>query len=77
MARSIGMDATDTFRAVIVRKRPRWEEDAYVFEDKTYYEGPYATIGTARQRVSFWRNYADNFVDGWIEKASAEWKRVD
>jgi hypothetical protein len=75
MARSIGFENNETFRAVHVTR--------YVQTGKTVtgYEGPYSKIGTARARVTYWqnmrrsRNYSEH-VDGWVERAETKWERV-
>ncbi|WP_326797464.1 hypothetical protein OG946_20255 [Streptomyces sp. NBC_01808] len=73
MARNIGADGRDVFRAVITSTgkdgRP-----------STWHEGPYAKPGAARARVSFWRNHlADkgSTVTGHPERALTVWRPVD
>ncbi|URC17969.1 hypothetical protein QEN62_gp47 [Streptomyces phage AxeJC] len=69
MARNIGADGRNVYRAVITlgdSNTPR-------------YEGPYGTVGTARARVAFWRNYlarSGDTAEGHIEKATTTWERV-
>ncbi len=66
MARNIGADGRDVFRAVIT------------FGDSTTprYEGPYTTPGAARGRVSFWQNYlarCGGSATGHVEQAHTVW----
>lgn len=82
MARSIGMAADATvFRAVITK---RYDHGTF-----TAYEGPYGSIGAARARVSFWRNYMAEYDDetgeptgesrasGHVERGTVAWERAD
>lgn len=73
MARSIRMDSSETFRAVVTFKG--WKD-----QPVTKVEGPYGKIGAARARVTYWRNsrrYHGGFVDGYVERAVTVWERVD
>lgn len=86
MARSISVtdDNTDVWRAVLV-----WKD---INGELLYsYEGLYANKGTAKARVTFWRNtrrhfliypgfnkggrYVD-FYDGWVESGDITWNKV-
>lgn len=67
MARDMNRDASEVFRAVLVRG------------DHTFYEGPYATRGAARARVTYWENAwgTDAGYTGHVESSSVTWTRVD
>lgn len=71
MARQIVVDQDFGYRAVHIRY------SMFTKERTTIYEGIYNAPGTAKARVSFWRNHlGEDFVDGWIEKAHVTWGRV-
>lgn len=57
MARDIAIDGNGGYRAVV---KYRGVKDKTV---KTRIEGIYKNKGTARARVSFWRNYFKNKLD--------------
>jgi hypothetical protein len=67
MARDMNRDASEVFRAVLVRG------------DYTFYEGPYATRGAARARVTFWENRwgTEAGYTGHVESSQVTWTRVD
>jgi len=75
-------DTGDAFRAVITRTTTH--ADGRVIE-RTTYEGPYATVGTAKSRVTFntssrYRNAWDKSTTvtvGHVERASTNWTRID
>jgi hypothetical protein len=74
MARNIGADGRDVYRAVIRFEYP--DGDAW-----TKREGPYEKPGTARARVGFWRNRmaahdSDTKTTGHVERATT-WHRFD
>lgn len=72
MARNIGADGRDVFRAVITSTRGD--------RSSTWYEGPYNKAGTARARISFWRKHLGRSgveVTGHVEKADTVWRRLD
>lgn len=50
MARSIAANDDETWRAVLVFKRRDNQELSY------FYEGVYAKEGTAKARITYWRN---------------------
>ena len=70
MARNIGADGADVFRAVID------------FGNYIKYEGPYAKEGAAKARVTFWQNYlrdsetGETRITGHVEKAVTTWEVV-
>ncbi|QKN87632.1 hypothetical protein SEA_CUMBERBATCH_49 [Streptomyces phage Cumberbatch] len=72
MARNIGADGRDVYRAVIHFtgcNGTQWTE----------HEGPYAKPGAARARVTFWSNYmalSGGSATGHIEKATTTWESV-
>lgn len=75
MARNIGADGTDVFRAVITTRN----------DDRTtttHHEGPY-NKSYARGRVTFWENLLTDEdtgktrASGHIERAVTKWVRVD
>jgi hypothetical protein len=84
MARNIAADDNEAWRAVMVFKRHDTQELVY------YYEGIYGKPGTARARVSFWRERGkktfdgekpytyvwSDYYDGWIEKADITWNKA-
>lgn len=65
-------DGKPGFRAVTVHLDGNNEQQIIV-------EGVYDKPGTARQRVTFWRNHLgpEWWLDGWIEAGSTSWSRVD
>lgn len=74
MARNIGADGSDVYRAVIVK--------TYA-DGRTYtaHEGPYTEPGPARARITFWRNrmaaYDDgSSAEGHVEQAHTVWAPV-
>jgi hypothetical protein len=73
MPRNIGADGRDVYRAVIAftgSKGDQWTE----------HEGPYAKLGAARARVTFWSNHmASNggSATGRVEQAHTVWAPVD
>ncbi|MER5302241.1 hypothetical protein ABT039_22660 [Streptomyces lasiicapitis] len=73
MARGIGMQPDAVlYRAVIVKSYADGEQH-------TVYEGPYDDIGSARRRVTFWRNHLAKRNDGskavgQIEKCRPVWE---
>ncbi|MFD8611057.1 hypothetical protein [Streptomyces sp. NPDC059631] len=72
MARNIGADGRTVYRARITRTRP----DS---QPSTWHEGPYGSVGAARARVSFWRNYlgrSGSEVTGEAEQAHTVWTAV-
>lgn len=84
MARNIAADDNEAWRAVLVFKRVDNQELVY------HYEGIYGKAGTARTRVSFWKNHGKKafstdpaytyvwatYYDGWIEQATITWNKV-
>lgn len=72
MARNIGADGSDVYRAVIAftgSKGDQWTE----------HEGPYAKLGAARARVTFWSNYmarSGGSATGHVEQAHTVWTQV-
>lgn len=75
MARDISADGTTpVYRAVTEfyttnPDKPSW----------TRHEGPYASVGAAKARVTFWKNYMTGkgyVVVGWVEEGTVDWKRV-
>ena len=65
MARNIAADADNAWRAVLVFKRRDNQELSY------FYEGLYPKEGTAKSRVTYWRNnYVKRIYDGptWSSK---------
>lgn len=72
MARNIGADGRDVYRAVIAftgRKGDQWTE----------HEGPYAKLGAARARVTFWSNHmasSGGSATGRVEQAHTVWAPV-
>lgn len=74
MARNIGADGADVFRTVTTTT---YDNGATY----TKYEGPYATLGAARARATFWRNhlaYEDGpTVETRVEQAHTTWAPVD
>ncbi|MER6253641.1 hypothetical protein ABT224_20025 [Streptomyces sp. NPDC001584] len=75
MARVIGMKENANVYRAVTRK---------TFADgttATVYEGPYDQIGTARARITFWRNHFTRYgkggsADGHVEECQPEWKPV-
>lgn len=72
MARNISMEPdAPVYRAIV-----KIHNTALGFSD-TKYEGPYSQAGTAKARVTFWKNYMANrdgvYVTGWVEKGETEW----
>ena len=63
MARDMNRDASEVFRAVIVRG------------DHAFYEGPYATRGAARARVTYWENRwgMEAGYTGRVESSRVTW----
>lgn len=76
MARNIGADGTDVFRAVIDCRYPKGGTELK-------HEGPYGSIGAARGRVTFWENYLHDDEDdqvgasGHVERAVTRWVPID
>ncbi len=75
MARSM-TDRGEAFRAVLVRTSTRSDGTT---STRTEYEGPYATVGAAKARVTYWttRDYRREQTTGYVEKAATNWERVD
>lgn len=74
MARNISADGeTPVYRAII---KFYDDEGGLRFSE---YEGPYAKKGSARARVTFWKNYLGHryTIEGWVEEGTVEWKLVD
>lgn len=83
MARSIAVDATEAYRAVMV-----WKDIQGVLSYT--YEGIYSKEGTAKARITFWSGYKRkavsetwdgpvhyvSFYDGWTEKCDLTWNKV-
>lgn len=70
MARSMGEDG-DAFRVMIVFTG--WHG-----EQRTVFEGPYATIGAARGRIPWAeRSYGKRLISTKVEKSSTNWQPVD
>ncbi|GAA1111947.1 hypothetical protein [Streptomyces javensis] len=75
MARDIGMEPDAAlFRAVIVKSYANGTSH-------TVYEGPYDSRGSARARVSFWRNHFGrrrngDSADGHVERCQPVWEKV-
>lgn len=71
MARNIVLNQDGGYRAVHIFTDFQGKEH-------TVYEGIYNKEGTAKARVSFWRNYLEeSFVDGWVEYGEIpQWERV-
>ncbi|MGW7514804.1 hypothetical protein ACWGJ2_04350 [Streptomyces sp. NPDC054796] len=76
MARNIGADGRDVFRAIITSTPPGKPR-------ATWHEGPYTTHGAARARVTFWTNHlrdADTgapYASGYVERAVTRWEPVN
>lgn len=81
MARNIGADGRDVFRAVVTSTSTDGRS-------ATWHEGPYGTVGAARARVSFWRNHLAEHDDdgeatgtsraaGHVERALTVWRPID
>jgi len=84
MGRKIAADAAETWRVALVFVNP---DENGVSETFTEYEGVYNSVGAAKGRVTYWRNWTkfkvENeinsgkfLIDGWVEKAALEWERV-
>lgn len=73
MARSIAVNSTEAWRAVIVLKVQHGPNAGRI---DYKYEGLYDKQSTARGRVSYWKNYSAQFYDGWAERAVIEWEKV-
>ncbi|MFE1842398.1 hypothetical protein [Streptomyces sp. NPDC059515] len=72
MARNIGADGSTVYRAVITHTNR-------VGQQWTDHEGPYAKLGAARARVTFWRNYwarNNGTATGHVEQAHTVWAPV-
>lgn len=72
MARKVGMEPEATvYRAVVTKP-------AYgTLPARTVYEGPYATVGAARARVTFWRNYYNGEASGHVEAGHFTWTPLE
>lgn len=76
MARNIGADGSDVYRAVITTT------DAATDKPFTWHEGPYAKPGAAAARVTFWANYHRDDEDGstptrgHVEQAHTVWAPI-
>lgn len=71
MSRRIALTDDGGYRAVTI-----WR--GLDGETRSRHEGIYDKIGTARARISFWRNrLGDDLIDGWVEKATITWEKVD
>ncbi|MBP0456234.1 hypothetical protein [Streptomyces montanisoli] len=76
MARNIAADGGPVYRAVLTSTPPGKPR-------ATWREGPYATHGAARARVTFWTNHlrdADTgapYASGYVERAESTWRPVD
>ena len=76
MARNIAADGGPVFRAVITS----WPAGR---SRTTWHEGPYASHGAARARITFWTNYlrdADTgkpYASGYVERTESTWRRLD
>lgn len=75
MARNINAKTGDVYRAVITSTN----RDGTT---STWYEGPYATAGAARGRVTFWTNHltdpdtGKSRATGHVEQAVTTWSQV-
>ena len=69
MARNIGADATEMWRAALIFKEPETGELVY------QYNGLYSKRSTAVQLISSFRNSHPDFYDGWPEKATLTWHK--
>ncbi|MFG3710142.1 hypothetical protein [Micromonospora sp. NPDC047730] len=87
MARYMGKDDAEVFRAVIVTTYPAEPESDYpphrVERKSTTHAGPYRTKGAARAAVEresrparFWAEQGVT-SEGYVEKASITWERVE
>lgn len=76
MARNIAADGGPVFRAVITSWPPNGART-------TWREGPYATHGAARARVTFWSNHLRDhdtdqpYASGYVERSESTWHPVD
>lgn len=80
MARNIGADGSDVYRAVITIT------DAKTGKKSLKYEGPYSHKGSAQGRITFWENYFTDYDDdgrptgsratGVVERAQTVWVEV-
>jgi len=74
MARNIGADGSEVYRAVITKTLRNGTK-------LTSHEGPYTTAGAARARITFWANHFAKFDDdssatGEVEQAHTVWTPV-
>ena len=83
MARDMG-DNGEAFRAVVVHTTTH--ADGRV-TSRTYYQGPYATVGAAKSRLTWAKRMAENryrnardgsetVMVGHVERASTNWEPV-
>ena len=80
MARSMGQQYNEAFRIGIRKSGVREDGSEYGWD---LYYGPYATLGAAKGMLTRELRYERRFVElggvveGWIEKSSAAWERVE
>lgn len=83
MARNMG-DNGEAFRAVITHTTTKTDGTV---TSRTYYEGPYATVGAAKSRITWAkRNRRNGYRNAWdlsetvitahVEKAVTNWEPV-